>query len=71
MGFLGAASAAPKGPFLGVSVDGNSKIAMVAPLIIGRSTLSPKIGPIAPAVWAVGGAASDLGSPHLIFRLRL
>ena len=54
--------------------DGNSKIATVAPLIISQCTLSPKISPIAPAVQAVGGAASDFGiwgSPHLIIRLRL
>ena len=46
--------------------DGNSKIATVAPLIISQCTLSPKISPMAPAVQAVGGGASDLGL-HILY----
>ena len=47
------------GLFLGVP-DGNSKIAMVTPVLCPWSAPSPKMSPIAPVVWAVGGGARDL-----------
>ena len=62
--------------FFGV-LEGNSKIATVAPFIFTLCIPSPKISPIAPTVLAVEGGAirfrcsSSCNSSFSVFRLRL
>ena len=56
--------------FFGV-LEGNSKIATVAPFIFTPCIPSPKISPIAPTILAVGGVLYVSGAPHLVIRLFL
>ena len=52
-------------------LEGNSKIATVAPFIFTLCISSPKISPIAPTILAVGGVLYVSGAPHLVIRLFL
>ena len=53
-------------------LEGNSKIATVAPFIFTLCISSPKISPIAPTILAVGGGVLYVsGAPHLVIRLFL
>ncbi len=56
--------------FFGV-LEGNSKIARVAPFIFIPCIPSPKISPLAPTVLAVGGVLYVSDAPHLVIRLFL
>ena len=53
-------------------LEGNSKIATVAPFIFTLCISSPKISPIAPTILAVGGGGLYVsGAPPLVIRLFL
>jgi len=52
-------------------LEGNLKIATVAPFIFTLCIPSPKISSVAPTVLAVGGVLYVSGAPHLVIRLFL